>query len=433
MPARSELSPQRTSVFQSGHIVFALYLFLAAVVSLAYGFLNARANHPWAIGEWLINYSAGFIRRGLMGEVVLLSTRVIPVRAAYIVFALQSTVYLIFLRSVWLLARRVRFSLLICSMLFSPAVFSFIVLDPPVGFKKEILFFAAFGAILLVLQRSSITGWQLSLLLAILGVILILSHEPILFYLPYLLAAVALRTPSLRRFFLISLAPVLAWVGAVFLAVRHPGNAAMAKTICTSVGGTLQPFEVNDGGICSGGIAWLEQTLPEAHRLTMLRITVGHAAQLYGILSILVFAPIVTILILLYTRHHMRRQVVIVSAFAIVAAAGSSVLFYSGYDWGRWIHIHAVALTLLLLFVLADLPDSLEPQPKPRTASAYLWLAFVILYSTLWSLPAVDYYPNKTGYLGLYRYLHDYKRTHHDVPVALGQPPRDAYDISERS
>jgi len=413
--------------------LFACYLIVFAIISLSYGFLNAQLNHPWAIGEWLINYKAGFVRRGLMGELFLFMARITHIHLNWLVYILQTAAYVTFFVSAYLLARRVRLSLLVCAIIFSPAVFSFIVLDPPNGFKKEILFFALLGVTLLVLQRARPRDWQLSLLLSILGTLLILSHEPIFFYLPYLLAGAVLATPRLQRALAIIAAPVLVWSAAAVLAARHPGTVAMASIICTSVGGTIKPFGVNDGSICSGGIVWLGQTLAEAHRRTMLRITVGHAAQLYGILSILVFAPIVTILVLLYRRHHLHRQVRVVAGFALIAAAGSTLLFYRGYDWGRWIHIHAVALTLLLLFVLADLSDSLEPQPKPRTASAYLWLAFVILYSTLWSLPAVDYYPNKTGYLGLYRYLHDYKRTHHDVPVALGQPPRDAYDISERS
>ena len=87
---------------------FGLYLLFVATVSTAYGFLNARRGSGWAIGEWLTNYSAGFIRRGLVGEVVLLLGQATGIKLIWIAFGLQVAVYLIFLLCVYWLTERLR-------------------------------------------------------------------------------------------------------------------------------------------------------------------------------------------------------------------------------------------------------------------------------------------------------------------------------------
>src|SRR5271170_7636706 len=110
-------------------------------------------------------------------------------------------------------------------------------------------------------------------------------------------------------------------------------------------------FGVSDDSICGGAIAWLQQSLAQAHNNVKGGARVHHSFALYGLLAILALLPAIAALIMLYLRDGARREARIIVVCASVAFAGSLVVFYSGRDWGRWIHIHATCLMLLILMV----------------------------------------------------------------------------------
>ena len=51
------------------------YLLFIGLVTLAFGMLNVRIHSEFAMGDWLINYSGGFVRRGLFGQLLIPSRR----------------------------------------------------------------------------------------------------------------------------------------------------------------------------------------------------------------------------------------------------------------------------------------------------------------------------------------------------------------------
>jgi hypothetical protein len=407
---------------------FGLYLLFVATVSTVYGFLNARRGSGWAIGEWLTNYSGGFIRRGLVGEVVLLLGQASGVKLAWIVLAIQVVVYGIFLWCVYRLTEALSWGWMVAALLLSPATLGFIVLDPPNGFKKEILLFAALAALICMLLYARLRDWQVAAMLSTFGVVLVLSHEPLVFYLPYFFAALALQTGSVRRAMRLAVWPAILCGIAAFEVMLHPGNRVMAEKICSSVGGTLGTFGVFDDSVCGGAIVWLQATLAQAHMNVMAAARVYHSFSLYSLSALLALVPAIAVLVMLYRRDGARREAKIIAACSMAALAGSLVIFYSGRDWGRWIHIHAVCLMLLVLMVCRGARPVAEPRITLRGARRWTAAVALAIYATCWTLPAVDIYPSRSGYYGLYRYLRDYGRTHSNQD---GNSNRDSADATQ--
>jgi hypothetical protein len=391
---------------------FGLYLLFVATVSTVYGFLNARRGSGWAIGEWLTNYSAGFIRRGLVGEVVLLLGQASGIRLVWIVFGIQVAVYLIFLWCVYRLTEELRWGWMVAALLLSPATLGFIVLDPPNGFKKEILLFVALATVICMVLYARLRDWQMTAVLSAIGVLLVLSHEPLLFYLPYIFAAVAIHAGSMRRALGMVAWPVILCGVAAIAVLLHPGDRAMAEKICSSVGGTLGTFGVADDSICGGSIAWLQESLEQAHANVMVAAWVHHSFSLYGLLAVLALFPVFAALVMLYRQGAAQREVKIIAACSAMALAGSLVVFYSGRDWGRWIHIHAVCLMLLVMMVSRGERSAAHPPIYLRGARRWAAVGALAIYATCWTLPAVDIFPARSGYYGLYRYLRGYGQTH---------------------
>ena len=74
---------------------FFIFVFITTVVGAFWGYLE---HNSWRVGDWLTNYQAGMIRRGLFGEVVYrlaLFTNVMP---GLFIFSFQSFLYALFLK-----------------------------------------------------------------------------------------------------------------------------------------------------------------------------------------------------------------------------------------------------------------------------------------------------------------------------------------------
>jgi hypothetical protein len=66
-----------------------IYLILLAFSGIAEAVMKLRRWNDWTAGDWLINYSGGFVRRGLPGELFLLAARALQVPAAFFVFVFE--------------------------------------------------------------------------------------------------------------------------------------------------------------------------------------------------------------------------------------------------------------------------------------------------------------------------------------------------------
>ena len=88
--------------------LFGGYVGFVAAVTLLVGVLDVTHESAWSLGDWFINYSGGFVRRGLAGEVALLAGRAAHVPPAWIVLGMQLGCYAaMFWAVVWLVGRSV--------------------------------------------------------------------------------------------------------------------------------------------------------------------------------------------------------------------------------------------------------------------------------------------------------------------------------------
>ncbi len=96
-------------------------------------------------------------------------------------------------------------------------------------------------------------------------------------------------------------------------------------------------------------------------------------------------------------RDHQARQFKILAACAVAAITMSLPLFVLAHDWGRWVHIHAVSLGLILLALLVRgqtegwaAPARTTPGPIAGMArQGHGYLVLVVLYATMWDLNLV--------------------------------------------
>ena len=100
---------------------FLTYLRFIAVATVFHGIGILRDQNGWCLGDWLINYHAGFVRRGLTGEIALRVGHGVHMSPLIVVLLMQLACYAAMLFAVHRLVSGTRLQLWTAAALVSPA------------------------------------------------------------------------------------------------------------------------------------------------------------------------------------------------------------------------------------------------------------------------------------------------------------------------
>ena len=121
---------------------YGFLFFMMSLLVIQYGAQVHAGGHPWKTGDWLINYSDGFIRRGLSGSLTLISAQKLSIDLKWTTFALQAGIFSILitfiLREFWKFKETPKSIFILLSPAF---IFMFWINDPSVAFRKEIIIY----------------------------------------------------------------------------------------------------------------------------------------------------------------------------------------------------------------------------------------------------------------------------------------------------
>jgi len=357
--------------------VLPLWLSGVFLTTIAGAWTWVFRHDPWSVGDWLINYQGGFVRRGLIGEIVFQCTLLTGVNPGVCVVLLQITCYGIFFLFSFKILRSVPVISPFALLVFSPFVFPFQIYESHGGYRKEILLIA-----LLAVETWLSIAWskrafsiQFFLVLGFVYPLVILSHEMLAVFLPYLLAIFFLkRKPSRRIVITIALLVVPSLYCFVWTTL-HIGNESQSKAI-------VESWSALDYPIPGGSIEYLGRDLHSAVSEVIDRIT--HREYLFFVLCLLLgligFIP-------LHSELHLILRNGISSRLLIVSILGSVPLFMLAVDWGRFIDIHLIALFFLVLTITKEKNVEHTDFLKKRGVTA-LFPVLVVVYSLSWHIPS---------------------------------------------
>ena len=317
-----------------------------------------RGGDPWQTGDWLIDLSAGPVRRGLLGELFF---RVIDSpNVLWLVFAVQiallGSLCALTLVLFWHSPRTAPWLMLVCS----PAFLLFAPLSPEGALRKELFGLVAF-ALLAVAVRFR---WRARSLVGVVVLFALgsIAHELTAFMLPAFVVLVlwghrdglwGRRTAHVAVGVIAGVA-----LAAVVWALAFPATSADTITICASwVRSGL------DRGLCTGALRFHSRSLSDSLELTK--------GMFPGYLSLV---PLVVLSVVPFVALGVPRRIWRLLAVTFV---GLLPLFLAGIDYGRWIY---VAIALVSLTCLATWPrgDVIAKRVPVWTAIAFV---------ALWSLP----------------------------------------------
>ena len=324
--------------------IYALsFLALGGIILAARLVVRLRAQDPWLLGDWLINYSAGFVRRGLFGTLLLSFPTTLILTSVILALVLIALYWTLF-RFIWLFMKSRDFSWESQIVGLGPALLGFQFWGAGAGFRKELLAYAVCAILLFRREEASIRKVSVSVFLAFLIFLLaVFSWEPTVFFLPIILFILN-RTPSLvshgnlARYARYAFALVAAF--GLTLSMTFHGNAQVAARICgraLNIGITNTAF--CDGAI--GAIGWSSQT-------TLHKVLSSYPTYFWYLpLAIVAVTPVLSTAL---RNNSLLKLLGLCSPFLS--------LFFIVNDYGRWISLIAF---VLLFSVQASVPIRSNP------------------------------------------------------------------------
>ena len=366
----------------------------AALVALAAAYFielreGAATSLGFRVGDWLVNYESGFVRRGLLGSPIVWAAATLDTRPEWIVLSLQTALYALVFVLLFLLIRRKRPNVWFLAFLFSPAALLFPLYDEAVIGRKDVLFFAAFALYAWWMPQPASRGASAAAF--VLGAAVTLAHEMFFFFTPYFFVMRLLQPGTrnmrpqavrsvrlqadLQRF-----APELSLLAGALIALL------LVVTIGADLRGASQCAGLLASGfdkdLCSGIMEYPVTTIGESLRETAAAIRAEHYLRDYPIAAALAALPLVPLFVLL--QRGIRRA----AALGLLAAFVFTLpLFVLVIDWGRLLNIHAIAIAVVVAAFVLNEPA--EPGSAFGVRQAWLRIAVLLiiaLYLTGWSI-----------------------------------------------
>lgn len=311
--------------------ILAISLFICSFAHFAFHilYLSISGGHAWGFGEWLINYSGGYVRRGLFGEIFLLIFGGLanPLIALAI---LQIMVY----SFLWLFAfnvmKNLNFSWFSLALVCNPAGVLFSGWDIYVLARKESLGLASLILLGFSLRNENTKATKLFVFGILLYIFSLFASEVNLFLIAGVYYFIKRKYPKKSSINLIFLSTLLLAV-FIYLTVNYHGNSNIAQKVCSEITGS--GINIKN---CDGAIATLEISLSQA----VEHLKGDYPANLiYYILLIIGLIPLIS------TKWILSNKKFLVFVFASYAP-----LYLLAWDYGRWNYMIIFQTTIIYVF-----------------------------------------------------------------------------------
>ena len=364
-------------------------IFFAAVTLINIFLLldYAKKYDGFVIGDWLINYQAGFVRRGLSGQLIISLSDLINIKDNITTFAVQVFFYISYTLILYLLIYKKQINIWFLIMLVSPVTLLFPILGA--AGRKEMVLFFLFGIYIFYLNKTVIISPFVILLFSFALMVASLFHELIFFYTPYFILAAYYKSKiNYSPFHFSKIALVL--IGSFFatIIIFLFGKHLNETVICSG----LMQRGLPDI-ICKGVLAW-----PENFDLLNYAKINGYFFS-YSSTLLLGLIPFVCFF------KFAKPQIITLKIFWVsflFLFLFSLPLFILAIDWGRWLNIHFMMLLFVSTLFLKDestinetewsnqyliIPNLWKSKTQPlKLLNNLTFYILVLTYTTLWGI-----------------------------------------------
>ena len=318
--------------------LFKAYLILIFFFSVI--FISQKFLYPtdWTTSEWLINYQGGFVRRGLMGEILFKIHTISDVPLRYLVFYLEILILIGFLFLIFKFLQGVYLNELLIFLFFCPIFLIYPLAENEALVRKEYLLLSIYILYLIFLLKNNYSFYFIILILLPL---MNLTWDGMIFYIFFFIFSFFCKKNLKNKeiiYYFLSYLPYLISLYFVLVAKSDP------------VGFEKMCLSINED--CFGAMFALDKSLIWNIEYVTSRFKFEYLLR-YSFLIILCFFPILAYSYFDNFRIKVGNILIKNSLIKLNFLLIFSILLFMliGYDWGRWINI-GYSFSLLTLFFL---------------------------------------------------------------------------------
>ena len=390
-----------------------LYLFLLFSMSVCFLYLKHDVGNDSTISEWIINYSGGFTKRGLIGQISIYFSRFFDSELRDIILYFQVLIIGTYFILIFIFLKNIFLERIYLLCIFTPVFLLYPVYEIEVLARKEIFIFILFIIHLLILIHKFKYA-NISKLITF--TISVLIWEPVLFFLPmWIFIDIASKDFDKKNNLLFLIKDQIFYLPGIIICMVFIFNPLSELEHFQMA--TILKNEFNE--VCYMSCSLL------LHKSTFMQQFTGnfHAYSTENVLRYIwiMFIAFLPLFILLKNINFKKKKKINflinsekkVTNYFYLILSPVLILFLMGYDWGRWVNISYTLslLTFLYLYKKDIIIINFETLKKSRINLLSLrnFSLIFIIYCFAWSPKTVI-----TGDIGsfpLYRALYKIYKT----------------------
>ena len=332
---------------------FQIYVFALIFFGVFFLYSKHDVGNDSSISDWFINYEGGFVRRGLIGELITNFSIMLSLKLRDTILIFQLLFFTSYYFLIILFCKNLLQNRLIILAIFSPIFILYPVAEIEALGRKELIIFFIFLSYLL----TDIKNFKVQIIYkVILFPISILTWEPVFIFFSFVflidLFVFQIRNFDKKFFYLI--ASYLISIFLVILIYLNPFSQENHNV--------MRDFLNNEfGEICYMSCDFVGQqssnSFSELYQTFLVKFKFIYALR-YLIIILIGFFPLY--LLSTYSNINHKKQILIISKFKnlffpfLLAFLPSTVLYLVMYDWARVVHISYSFSLLTFLYLIKE-------------------------------------------------------------------------------
>lgn len=336
-------------------------------------------NNPWLVADWLINYSDGFVRRGLSGEVLMLLSDVTNLEIKIILQTFLIILSITFFLKILLAVKSLNISFWLLLVFLSPAYISFYIYDPGIIGRKEILLYLSYLFWLSSLSSKKNNFKKTSYFYAFLSILLTLFHEVFFFFSVYFYVSSLIFFNKKNLINHSILIPLFSFFTVLVLYFFNQADFSSIE-ICNRI----ISYGVNENVCIDSILSWPTHNVLDSIEYVL---SMTNSLSYIYLIFMLVFVHVPFILIYLFEEKIFSKRS-FWKVFPIVFV-NFFILFLITTDWGRWINVHIIMLGISIIYLFKETKTKEEFAEKNHKKNLLIGvlLPLVLLASmSVWNL-----------------------------------------------
>ena len=329
--------------FKNYLILYLSFLFFISIFVL---YTKHNVGNDSTISEWLINYSGGFTKRGIIGEISIFFSRLFDQNLRDIIYIFQLSILGIYYILVYIFFKNLyleRYSLL---AIFSPIFLIYPVAETEVLARKEVFIFVLF---LLHTSIPPLNNNLVRISKLVIFPLSVLIWEPIIFYLP-LWIFIDLVNFKIKNYDKNLFNEIIYYLPALFLAIIFIINPLTPEEHFKMEQVLNKEFKE----VCYMSCALLKSksSIYQQFQANFGKYSLEVFVR-YFLIILIGFGPLFT---LIYYSKLKQAKTIFSKKFNLLSIflfllSPVLLLFAMGYDWGRWVSISYI-MSLITYFYL---------------------------------------------------------------------------------